>query len=92
MIEIKGSDIMRGGARIGYVRGNDIYSREGKKLGYVSDNRIFNSGGSKVGWIEGDYVKTSDNKNMRIEENNKHVSGGEIPDTQRAAIRFFLGD
>lgn len=92
MINIVGNEIMRGGQRIGYLRGNDVFSHEGRKLGYVEGSRVFNYDGKKLGYLEGDFLNTADGKQIRIEDNHQHVSGGSISDAERAAVRLLLGD
>lgn len=93
MIKIIGNDIMRGGEKIGYFSGNDIYSYEGKKLGYFEGNDIFDYENRKLGYLEGDFIHyINGEQKIRIEDNRQHVSGGELSDIQRAAVRFLLGD
>ncbi|MBI4085446.1 MAG: hypothetical protein HY432_03015 [Candidatus Liptonbacteria bacterium] len=42
---------------------------------------------------KGEYIRTVNNdKDIRITENNQHVTGGSLPDSYRAAIRILLGD
>lgn len=93
MINVSGKDLFRGGQKIGYIQGNDIFSHDGKKLGYVDSKHVFSRDGQKLAYLEGDYVyHTQDSKKMRIEDNHQHVNGGAISDVQRAAARVLLGD
>lgn len=92
MLNIQGNEIMRGTQRIGYIRGNDIYSHAGQKLGYVQGNHVYNSNNQKLAWIEGDSVNTIDKKRFTLENNHQQVAGGEVSDAHRAAIRFLLGE
>lgn len=93
MINVSGKDLFRGGQKIGYIQGNDIFSHEGKKLGFVEGNHVFNHDGKKLAYLEGDYVHhTADSKKIRVEDNHQHVNGGAISDAQRAAARVLLGD
>jgi hypothetical protein len=93
MIQIRGTDIYRAGQKIGYVEGNHIFSHEGKKLGFVEGNHIYNSNNQKLGYLEGDKIYDSTGKqHISIEANQQLIQGGEYSDTQRAAIRFLLGE
>ena len=91
MITIVGKEILRAGQRIGYLQGNDIFSHANIKLGYVQGNHIFVHENHKLAWLENDYIKTADGQSIRVEANNQQITGGEISDIQRAAIRFLLG-
>ncbi len=92
MIHVSGNDIYRSGTKIGYIQENGIWSYDGHKRGYFSGNDIFNAGGMKVAWLEGEYIHTENGRDIRIAENNQHVSEGDKSDACRAAIRILLGD
>ena len=72
MIHVSGSEIYRGGKKIGYLRGNDVWSYDGHKMGYIEEGGgdIFNSSGRKVAWLKGDYIETVDDRRIRITDNN----------------------
>ncbi len=93
MINVSGKDLMRAGQKIGYIQGNDIFSHEGRKLGYVQGNHVFNRDGQKLAYLQDDHIyHAHDSQKTRIEDNHQQVSGGEISDVQRAAVRVLLGD
>lgn len=93
MIKIVGNDITRGGEKIGWIEGNDIYDHNGHKLGYASGNNIYNHGGQKLGYLEGDHLKGEDGStNIHLEENRRVVTGGSHSDLTRGAIRILLGE
>lgn len=94
MVNVIGNDIWRGGKKIGYINGNDIWSHDNKKLGYVSGNHVYSAANNrKLLYLEGDFIKDPNgNEKMRIEDNHEHVIGGEISDVHRAAVRELLGD
>ena len=92
MIKIVGNDVMRGGEKIGWVEGHDIFDRNGRKLGYASGTSIYTVGGMKIGWIEGDYLFAPGDRKIRLDEVHSAVQGGILTEEQRAAVRIFLGD
>ncbi len=94
MIDVRGNDLWRGGQKIGYVQGNNIFSHTGQKLGYVSGNHVYNAQDNrKLAYLEGDFIHDAQsNQKMRIEDSHQHVSGGELSDTHRAAVQMLLGD
>jgi len=90
-----GNDILRGGKKIGWLRGNDIYDWNGKKLGYYHDSigDVFSASGRKIAYLRGNYLETSDGyTKVRLDEVHREVSGGGISEIARAAIRILLGD
>ena len=93
MIKIVGNDITRGGEKIGWVEGNDVFDHNGHKLGYASGNDIYDKSGRKLGYLEGDHLKGADgNTSIRLEENRRIVTGGAHSDLTRSAIRLLLGE
>ena len=92
MIKIEGNDLMRAGTKIGWIEGNDILERDGKKLGYFSGNKVYNADGRVVGYIEGNLIKIPGGSGIRVDENHAEISGGELSDIGRAAVRLLLGD
>lgn len=93
MIKVIDDKLWRGGEKIGWLDENRIYDHEGRKLGYFEGESIYNVDGHKIGYIEGDEIhSTTDDRVIRLEDNHEHVSGGEISDVARAAIRLLLGD
>lgn len=93
MLKIVGNDIYRSGEKVGWASGNDIYGKDGGKLGYFLSNDIYNYDGLKLGYVGGDYIKTSDGRGLRLDDNRTHhVTGGSASDLERAAIRLLLGD
>jgi len=95
MIEIVNNNINRGGTRIGRIDGNHIRDRADNTIGYFSGNDIFKAGESmRIAHIDGDYIQLRsdpDHRGIHIEDNLKEVSGGNISDVCRAAIRLLLG-
>lgn len=94
MIKIVGNDLMRSGTKIGWIEGNDILEHDGKKLGYFSGNKVYDVDGKVLGYIEGNLIKTPgmSGSGIRVDENHIEISGGELSDIGRAAVRLLLGD
>lgn len=93
MIKIIRNDIMNGGEKIGYIRGNDIFNVGGNKIGYYLGDDIFNYKGIKIGYLEGNYIKYENgNRSINVSENKSLVNGGTISDVCRAAIRLLFGN
>ena len=92
MIHIAGNDLMRGGEKIGWLEGNDVYDRDGTKLGFYTSNDIYDISGKKVGYIQGNYIFGEGGHKIRVDDNRTHITGGAYPDLTRAAIRLLLGD
>lgn len=92
MIKIVGNDIMRGGAKIGWIEGNDIYNEDGGKVGYFSSNDIYDAGNRKLGYTEGNYLHTADGHKIELDDIRKGIAGGSLSDLARAAVRLLLGD
>ena len=91
MIQIEKNEIKRDGIKIGYSEDNHIFDHTGKKLAYFSSTEVFDESGKKIAKIDGEYIYfPKDNTKIRIEDNNKLVSGV-VSDTCRAAIRLILG-
>jgi len=92
MIKIVDNDIWRGGQKIGWIRGNDIYNINGSKLGYFQSNDIYRTDGAKAGYIQGNTLySTGDGKNFRIDEVRNTIQGSSASDLTRAAIRLLIG-
>ncbi|MEK7193446.1 MAG: 4-fold beta flower protein [Patescibacteria group bacterium] len=92
MITIIGNDVRRGGAKIGWVRANDVYNEDGKKVGYFSSNDIYDTNNHKLGYIEGNYLYASDGHKIELDDIRKEITGGSLSDLERAAVRLLLGD
>ena len=92
MLKIQGNDVMRGGTKVGYVTGNDIYDENGKKAGYFTSNDIYDERSRKRGYIEGNYLYLTEGGKINISENRRMISGGSLSDLARAAVRILLGD
>jgi hypothetical protein len=92
MIKIYGNDIWRGGQKIGWIVGNDVYNARGDKTGYFQSNDIYRRDGMKIGYIEGNILySTTDGKSFRLDEIRNTIRGGSISDLARAAIRLLIG-
>ncbi len=93
MIHVEGHEFFRGGEKIGYLMDGWIHSHDGRKLGYVEGHSVYDHNGRKVAWLDGNHIYLTDhNEHWSIDENHRHVEGGDLPDTLRAAARIFLGD
>lgn len=94
MITIKGNDIWRGGEKIGWISGNDIFNADGIKIGYFSESAedIFNKSGRKIGYIENSKVKRIDGSPIDLNDIQRQVQGGTLSSIARAAIRLLLGE
>jgi len=91
MIKIVKNEIMRDGIRVGYIQNDHIFDHTGKKLAYFSSTEAFDENGKKIARIDGEYIYfTKNNTKVRIEDNNKLVTGI-VSDICRAAIRLVLG-
>ncbi len=93
MFTIRGNDILRGGQKIGWISGNDIFNCDGVKIGHFSKSAedVFNKSGAKIGHIENNMLKRIDGPPIRIDDLRKKVHGGTISSIERAAIRLLLG-
>jgi hypothetical protein len=89
MIKISGNDILRGGEKLGWLEGNDIYGEDGGKLGYYSGDDIYNSAGVKIGYLEGMHLKTTSGRTVLIEELRRHIFGT-VSDIARAAVYLLF--
>jgi hypothetical protein len=89
---INNRDITRGGVRIGWVEGNDIRDHENKKLGYFTSNDIYKANGIKAGFIQGNNLYFTTGRTVRLDDLNKEVMGGSLPNLARAAILVIIGD
>ena len=93
MIKIIGNDITRGGQKLGYFQGNDIFDAHTKKLGYFKENDIYDAGNRKLGYLEGNYLKDAGGDTVdSLTEVRRDIQGGTISDLERAAIRLLVGD
>lgn len=93
MIKIIENDIFRGGEKIGYIRGNEIWEISGNKIGYYRGDEIYNYKGVKIGYIDAGYIKYENgNRKISFQENKNRIIGETIPDICRAAIRLLFGD
>ena len=93
MIKIVGNDITRGGQKLGYFQGNDIFDADTKKLGYFKENDIYDAGNRKLGYLEGNYLKDAGGSTVdSLTEVRRDIQGGTISDLERAAIRLLVGD
>lgn len=90
VINIVGNDIRRGGEKIGWIEGNDVYNDQGMKIGYFSGNDVYNKSGTKVGYIKGDKFYRSDGYEIDLSKLNQEVSGGQLSPLGRAAVKVLL--
>ncbi len=76
MIKIVKNEIMRDGIRVGYIQNDHIFDHTGKKLAYFSSTEAFDENGKKIARIDGEYIYfPKNNTKVRIEDNNKLVTG-----------------
>jgi hypothetical protein len=93
MIKVEGHEFIRGGVKIGRIDGEHIYDHSGKKVGYFLGDHVYDAAGRKVAYLEGDYIHfEGSGQKIRIEDNNRDVSGGGLNNIQRAAARILLGE
>ncbi len=96
MIKIVGNDLWRGGEKIGWIEGNDVYSTavaaNGGKVGYYRGNDVHRADGTKIGWIDGNYLRSIDGLSIQLQENRSRISGGAVSDIARCAVRLLMGD
>ncbi|MBU4348228.1 hypothetical protein KJ671_01835 [Patescibacteria group bacterium] len=92
MIKIIGNDITRGGVKIGWVESSNIRDNSGRKLGYFSSNDIYRIDGKKMGYIERNTLYLSSGKTIGMDKIKKEVSGGNITNLARAAVKIIIGD
>ena len=93
MIRVDGHTFWRGGDKIGFIDGDHIKNHEGDKVGYVQGNYIYDIKGHKLAYMEADHIcfLNSPHK-IRIEDNDKEISGGDLSNIQKAAVRVLLGE
>lgn len=92
MIKVEGNEFVRSGARIGRIEG-EHYDHGGQKAGYFLGDHIYDAAGRKAAYLQGDYIHfDNSNQKIRIEDNNRDVSGGSLNNLQRAAVRVLLGE
>lgn len=93
MINVQGNEFIRSGARIGRIEGEHIFDHSGNKAGYFSGDHVYDAAGRKVAYLQGDYIYfENSSQKIRIEDNNRDVSGGGLNNLQRAAVRVLLGE
>lgn len=92
MIKIIGNDITRGGEKIGWIEGNDIYDENGTKLGYFMNEDIYSAQGTKLGYIARNSLHANDGETLDLDNMRREITGGSYPDLTRAAIYLLLGD
>ena len=91
MISVQGDKLLRDGQEIGWVSSGEIFDHKGNRVGYFSDDSIYDSSYHKLAYIEGDTIKGS-GQNLYTKDNKKHVSGGNLSDAARGAVRILFGD
>jgi len=91
MIKISGNDILKDGAKVGWIQDNRIYNIDGEKVGYVTGNDVMGATGVKKGYFttEG-YRRVGKDTVTRLEDLSKKVTGGDYGDLERAAIFTFF--
>lgn len=94
MIKINGNDIYRDNQKIGYIDEKYIKSHEGDKLGYFDQKYVYDIHGKKLAYVYGrNLVSQSDNDvKTDIDEINKSITGGVLPEIGRCAIYMLLGN
>ena len=92
MLKLVEKTITRGGEKVGGTDGRHIFDEHGTKLGYFENNEIYNQSAHKIARIEGNHILTHDGRKLRLDDSHMHVSGGTVPDLERAAIWLWVGD
>ena len=93
MLSILGNDILRSGAKIGWIEGNDIRDHDGKKLGYFTDTHVYRGkDGIAVAFIKNNDFSLSNGSIIKLDELRHHVTGGNLSDIARGAIKVLMGD
>ncbi len=93
MIRVDGHTFIRSGEKIGFIDGTHIKNHSGDKVGYYQEDHIYNRDGHKLAYLEGDHICFTDSSHkIRIEDNNRDVSGGSLSNIQKAAVRVLLGE
>ncbi len=92
MLKLIEKVVMRGGEKVGWTDERHVFDERGTKLGYFENNEIYDHDGKKLARIEGNHILTHDGKTLRLDDSHNHVSGGTVPDLERAAIWLLIGD
>jgi len=91
MIQVINNVIKRDGIKIGTVIGDHIVDFHDNKIAYFTDKEAYGADGKKIAYLDGEFIIFPvNNTKVRIEDNNKLVSGL-VSDICRAAIRLTLG-
>jgi hypothetical protein len=93
MLKIDGHEVWRGGDKVGYVEGDRIRNHDGRMLGYFSDNHIYNADGHKIAYVEGNhlYSEGRSNAGVHLDDINKNIVGGILPEMCKCAIYCLIG-
>lgn len=87
---MRNNDILRGGEKIGWFSGNDVYDEKGIKLGYFRGDDIFERDGDKIAYIEGEYlVKINGTPKISMAQIEREIRGN-LSEPQRAMIKLFF--
>jgi hypothetical protein len=93
MIKIVGTEIWRGGQKIGWIEGHHVRAHDGKKLGYFEGDHVYNEEGHKLAYIEGDYlISYGSNIKVPLEKVSEEVEGGIGPGIDKCGIYVLFGD
>lgn len=90
MITVQGDRLWRDGQEIGWVSSGEVFDRKGNRMGYFSNDAIYDSGYHKVAYIEDGTIKGS-GQNFYTKDSRKYVSGGNLSDAARGAVRILFG-
>jgi hypothetical protein len=93
MVKLVGNDIYRGGEKIGWLQTPHIFAHDGKKLGYFEGIFVYNADARKIAYLEGNFlVPEGGGPKVPVQKIVEDVTGGVIPDIERAAIFVLLGN
>jgi len=91
MLQIRDNYIYRGGEKIGWINGNQIYDHNGKKLGYCTPDTVYDIGNRRLAHIEGNHVFIG-SRQVDIEDILSNVPAVNLSNIIRIAITTFLGN
>ena len=92
MLKLIDKTITRGGEKVGWTDGRHIFDEHGTKLGFFDSDEIYDRSGKKIARVQGNMILTHNGKDLHLDDSHDHVSGGTIPDIERAAIWLLIGD
>ncbi len=94
MIKIVGSELWRGGEKVGYVEGHHIRNRENALVGYFSEGEkaVYSAGDHKIAYIQGDKLySTVGHADVHLSSVHEAIEGGVLSEVGKCAIYVLLG-